>query len=497
MEYIIGIDQSTQGTKAVLVDEQGRIAGRADRKHAQLINERGWVSHDPEEIYQNVVLAVRDVMEQNQIEREAIRAIGISNQRETTVLWDQRGHALENAVVWQCGRAREITERLAAYGEAIRQKTGLPLSPFFPAAKMAWLLEHRQQETGPEGEIVKKITGDGRICLGTIDSWLIYRLTGGASFRTDYSNASRTQLLNLHTLTWDPEICGWFGIPMEALPEVCNSNSFFGETTLEGYFRKPVPILSALGDSHGALFAHGCHEKGMTKTTYGTGSSIMMNIGTNYRESHCGLATSLAWGMDGVVNYVLEGNINYTGAAITWLKDDLGLIAELTELEPALLAANPADTTVLVPAFTGLSAPYWDNEAKGMLYGMSRTTGRKEVIRAAVESIAFQIMDVVQSMEKDSGISIGELHVDGGPTRNAYLMQFQSDMTGSRVLAPEMEEFSALGAAYMAGLKCGMYQKETLFTGQAATVYERRMGKEEREKKQELWRQALKACRGK
>lgn len=488
MKYIIGIDQSTQGTKAVLVDGQGRIAGRADRKHAQLVNDRGWVSHDPEEIYQNVVLAVQEVMEQNQIPKESVRAIGISNQRETTVLWDRKGHPLAHAIVWQCGRAKDIAKNLEPYGEEIRRKTGLPLSPFFPAAKMAWLLA--------QGPVSGEDAPGCGFCLGTMDSWLIYRLTGGKSFKTDYSNASRTQLFNLHTLEWDQELCQWFGIPMEALPEVCDSNSSFGKTRLEGYFQEPVPILSALGDSHGALFAHGCHQRGMTKATYGTGSSLMMNIGTAFRESHCGLATSLAWGMDGVVQYVLEGNINYTGAVMSWLKDDLKLIAGLDELDPAVEAANPADTTVLVPAFTGLSAPYWDNEAKGLIYGMSRTTGKNEVIRAAVESIALQITDIVKSMEKDSGISIEELHVDGGPTRNAYLMQFQSDMTGSRVLVPEMEEFSALGAAYMAGLTCGVYQKETLFAGQPVTVYERRMEDGARESKQELWRQAIRACRG-
>ncbi|WP_330595273.1 FGGY-family carbohydrate kinase [Qiania dongpingensis] len=488
MTYIIGIDQSTQGSKAVLVDEQGNIAGRADRRHVQLVNGLGWVSHDPEEIYQNVVLAVRDVMEQHQVPKKAIRAVGISNQRETTVMWDKSGRALENAVVWQCGRAREITERLAEYGEQIRQKTGIPLSPFFPAAKMAWLLENHEH-WGAKGH--------KGICLGTVDSWLLYRLTGGKSFKTDYSNASRTQLFNLHTLEWDQELCGFFGVPLEILPEICDSNSVFGETDLDGYFDAPVPILSAMGDSHASLFAHGCHRKGMSKTTYGTGSSVMMNIGTSFKESRYGLATSLAWGIDGVVNYVLEGNINYTGAVITWLKDDLKLLSELGELEPAAADANPIDTTVLVPAFTGLSAPYWDNDARGMLYGMSRTTGRNEIIRAAVESIAFQITDVMRAMEKDSGLAIEELHVDGGPTRNRYLMQFQSDMAGSRVLAPEMEEYSALGAAYMAGLKCGMYEARTLWAGRPVTIYERQMEDGERLKKLELWQQALKACRGK
>lgn len=485
MSYIIGIDQSTQGTKAVLVDENGQIAGRADASHRQLVNEKGWVSHDPEEIYQNTVQAVKAVMEQKHIKKDEILAFGISNQRETTVVWKKDGTPIGNAIVWQCARATEITERFADKAEWIQEKTGLPLSPYFPAAKMTWLIEH---------QIPKEEQQD--FLLGTMDSWLLYKLTRGQVHKTDYSNASRTQLFNLHTLTWDEELCRLFGVPVKALPQVCDSNSSFGVTTLEGYFERPVPVYAVMGDSHASLFAQGCHEKGMTKATYGTGSSIMMNVGEQFQKSSCGLATSLAWGIDGRVSYVLEGNINYTGAVISWLKDEVGLIASTDELEPALAGANQEDATILVPAFTGLSAPYWDDAARALLYGMSRTTGRSEIIKAAVESIAFQITDIVKSMEKDSGISIRELNVDGGPTRNKYLMQFQSDLANVQVSVPQMEEFSALGAAYLAGIRAGIYKKEFLFEKRERTVYTSRMSEEVRKQKYRQWQQAVAASRG-
>ena len=492
MQYILGIDQSTQGTKAVLVDEEGRLAGRADRKHRQLVNDLGWVSHDPEEIYQNTLLAVKDVLERSRTAKEDVLAIGISNQRETTVLWGRNGKPMGNAVVWQCSRAGEIVKRLQGQAERVREKTGLPLSPYFPAAKMAWLLENQLPPAARKG---KHSAGRPDFLLGTMDSWLIYLLTEGEAFKTDYSNASRTQLFNLHTLTWDEELCELFGIPRSALPEVCDSDHVFGATTLEGYFPKPVPILGAMGDSHAALFAQGCHRAGMIKATYGTGSSVMMNIGPAFRKSVCGLATSLAWGIDGRVEYVLEGNVNYTGAVITWLKEDVGLLSSLEELEPLLERASSEDRTILVPAFSGLSAPYWDDQARAVFCGMGRTTGRAELMKAAVESIAYQITDVIKSMERDSGIPVWELNVDGGPTRNTYLMQFQSDMAGVAVRVPEAEEFSALGAAYMAGLKAGLYQEEGLFRRQARKDYEPQMTERVRREKYQRWQQAVEMSR--
>lgn len=488
MKYIIGIDQSTQGTKAILVNKNGEIVKRADVSHRQIINEKGWVSHDITEIYQNALRAAKNVIEAAGIDKADLAAMGISNQRETTAAWGKDGEAIGDAVVWQCARAKEIITRFSDQKEMIRKKTGLPLSPYFPAAKMTWIIENViHAKDGYHG---------GDVHLGTMDSWLIYKLTGGTQFKTDYSNASRTQLFNLHTLKWDEELCELFGVPPEALPEVCDSNACFGYTDLEGYLEQPIPIHAVMGDSHAALFAQGCHETGMVKTTYGTGSSIMMNIGNSYLESKTGLATSLAWGIDGVVTYVLEGNINYTGAVISWLQNDLGIISSTAEIEPAAEGANEKDTTVLIPAFTGLSAPHWDENAKALLYGMTRTTGRKEIIKAAVESIAFQITDVLKAMERDSGIELKELRVDGGPTRNKYLMQFQSDMAEVAVQVPKAEELSAIGTAYLAGIQEMLLDKNKLFEKTNMTSYYAGMDKKEREKKYARWQQALKLCRG-
>ncbi len=330
------------------------------------------------------------------------------------------GEPLDYAVVWQCSRAKDVEERVAAAGRAgeIRYKTGIPLSAYYSACKMAWLLENHAETIGNEDDI----------CLGTVDSWLVFKLTQEHAFKTDYSNASRTQLFNIRTLQWDEELCSLFGVPLQMLPELSDSDSVFGYTTMEGLFKKPVPICGVLGDSHGALFGQGCHEPGMVKATYGTGSSVMMNIGSTPVSSANGMATSLAWKCNGRVEYVLEGNLNYTGAVITWLKDDLQMIKSAGETDQVARSANPADRTYLVPAFTGLGAPYWDSEALAMFYGMSRTTRRAELVKAGLESIAYQITDLIRAMEQDTGMNIKEMRIDGGPTKNAYLMQFQSDM---------------------------------------------------------------------
>lgn len=477
MKYVLGIDQSTQGTKAILMDASGQIAGRADRPHRQIISEEGWVSHDLNEIYDNVLAVVRDVLELTKISPEQIAAIGISNQRETTAIWDRNGTPLAYAVVWQCSRAKEIAQSVSEYSELIRDKTGLELSPYFPAAKMAWLLRNTDMDKAQLGQV----------CLGTMDTWLIYRMTHGAAFKTDYSNASRTQLFSIRDLQWDKEICDLFGIPMMCLPEVCDSNSVFGMTDLEGLLPGAIPIHSAIGDSHAALFGQGCHSSGKIKTTYGTGSSIMMNIGKDYVKSSHGLVTSLAWGIDGQVDYVLEGNINYTGAVISWLKDDVKLITSPAETESAVALANPLDETILVPAFSGLSAPYWNNTAKAVLYGMSRTTGRNEIIKAALESIAFQINAVLEAMVKDSGIAIREVRVDGGPTGNKYLMQLQSDLSRVIVAVANIEELSAAGAAYLAGLGAGIYEMETLFGREDRKRYMPAMDEACRQEKLSQW----------
>ncbi|MCI8286217.1 MAG: glycerol kinase GlpK [Lachnospiraceae bacterium] len=481
MKYIIGIDQSTQGTKAMLFDGDGAIVYRADVPHRQIVNEKGWVSHDPEEIYRNVIRAVKMAVEGAAVPKEQLAAVGISNQRETTVLWDEQGRPLNHAVVWQCNRAETVVERLKDNGETVYERSGIPLSAYFPAAKMAWLMEN----------VVSGLSGDTKLHFGTVDSWLLFKLTKNHLYKTDYSNASRTQLFNLRTLTWDSELCTLFGVPMEALPEVCDSNSCFGTTDFEGFLEKEIPILSMLGDSHGALFGQGCHESGMVKATYGTGSSVMMNIGESFVQSKNGLAASLAWGIDGKATYVLEGNINYTGAVITWLKEDVGLISSPGETEKLALQANPADTCILVPAFTGLSAPYWKGDAKAVLAEMSRTTGRAEIVRAALDSIAFQVTDVLKAMEQDSGCGLQELRTDGGPTKNQYLMQMQSDLANVRVSAAGQEELSAIGAAYLAGLTAGIYRRESLFSRMEYRTYAPEMSEENRAAKYAAWKKAV------
>lgn len=483
--YVLGIDQSTQGTKALLFDEEGSLLCRTDLPHKQYIDERGWVEHDPEEIYANTVQVVKNLVEKAGIDKNEIAVLGISNQRETAMVWERSsGKPVYNAVVWQCARGAAICEKLEeeGYGELIRSHTGLQLSPYFSAAKIAWVLQN------VEG--AREKADRGELCCGTIDSWLVYKLTRGEEFRTDYSNASRTQMFDISRLCWDEEVCSLFQIPISALAELTDSDGEYGMTDFDGYLEKPIPIRGVLGDSHGALFGQGCVERGMIKTTYGTGSSIMMNIGKEPVFSRR-VVTSLAWKLNGEVNYVLEGNINYTGAVITWLKDDLELISSPGETEELALAANPNDKTYLVPAFTGLGAPYWDSEATGILSGVTRTTKRAEVVRAGLDCIAYQITDVIEAMSEESGIEIGELRVDGGPTRNQYLMQFQSDMAHVAVQVPSAEELSGIGAAYAAGIAAGIYNREEVFAKMSRTRFEPKMEKEVREEKYAGWKHAV------
>lgn len=484
-KYVLGIDQSTQGTKALLFDQEGSLLCRCDLPHKQYIDEKGWVEHDPEEIYNNTVQTVKNLVEKAGIDKNEIAVLGISNQRETAMVWERAtGKPVYNAVVWQCARGAAICEEIEkeGNGELVRSHTGLQLSPYFSAAKIAWVLQN------VEGAAEKAAKGE--LCCGTIDSWLVYKLTGGKEFRTDYSNASRTQMFNITSLSWDEEVCGLFKIPTCCLAEVTDSDGEFGVTDFDGYLDMPIPIRGVLGDSHGALFGQGCIEKGMIKTTYGTGSSIMMNIGKNPVFSKR-VVTSLAWKLDGEVNYVLEGNINYTGAVITWLKDDLELISSPAETEALALSANPNDRTYLVPAFTGLGAPYWDSEATGVISGVTRTTKRAEVVRAGLDCIAYQITDVIEAMSEESGIQIGELRVDGGPTRNKYLMQFQSDMAHVTVQVPSAEELSGIGAAYAAGIAAGIYTKEEVFAKMSRTKFQPKMDKELRDEKYNGWKKAV------
>jgi glycerol kinase len=485
-DYVIGIDQSTQGTKALLFDGTGKLLLRTDRGHRQIINEKGWVEHDPEEIYRNTIAAVRELLEKSGVGAGGIRCLGISNQRETAVAWNRKtGKPVCNAVVWQCARGEAICKRIAAEGHAeeIQAATGLPLSPYFSAAKLAWILENAAG--------AKEAAERGDLCCGTMDSWLVWKLTDGREFRTDYSNASRTQLFNITSLEWDEKLCEIFGVPKRCLAEPTDSDGLFGMTDFEGLLPHAIPIHGVLGDSHGALLGQGCLKKGMMKTTYGTGSSIMMNIGETPIFSHKGLVTSLAWKRNGKVEYVLEGNVNYTGAVISWLKDQVGLIRNV--VEPVSLAeqANPADHTYLVPAFSGLGAPYWRSDAAAAFCGMTRTTGKAELVRAALASIAYQIADIVFLMKEAAGVEKMELRVDGGPTENRWLMQFQSDILQSSVYVPQAQELSGIGAAYAAGIGAGIFDAGTIFSGAEYRAFTPQMDKKEQAEKYRGWKNAV------
>ena len=487
--YILSIDQSTQGTKALLFDERGILLCRADRPHRQIINDKGWVEHDPEEIFRNTVLVAKDVAAKAGIDKSRIVALGISNQRETSVAWDRTsGKPVYNAIVWQCARGEAICEELKKQGtrELIRQKTGLQLSPYFSAAKLAWIMQNVK-------EAAAKSTA-GELYVGTIDSWLVYKLTGGQRHQTDYSNASRTQLFNISTLEWDQELLALFGIDPRCMAKVTDSDADFGTTDFDGWLERPIPICGVLGDSHAALFGQGCLVPGTAKCTYGTGSSVMMNIGEAPVFSDRGVVTSLAWKINGKVNYVLEGNINYTGAVITWLKDDLGIINGPGETASLAKESNPSDTTYLVPAFSGLGAPYWDSHAAAAIVGMRRTTTKKEIVRAALECIAYQIHDVVQTMADSTGIPLVEIRVDGGPTRNPWLMQFQSDILKIPVRIPDAEELSGIGAAYVAGCSCGLFGQD-IFDVLKRTSYTPEMTEADRTSKCNGWQEAVRIVR--
>lgn len=479
MKYILAIDQSTSGTKALLFDEDARLIGRSDLPHKQKISENGWVAHDPMEIWENTKGVARAIIEKTGINKDEVIGIGISNQRETALVWDRdTGLPVYDAIVWQCARGAKICEGLSDYAEMVREHTGLRLSPYFSAAKIAWVLQNAGDLSGRH------------LCCGTIDSWLVFKMTHGKEFRCDYSNASRTQLFNIRTLSWDSEICSIFGIDPETLPTVTDSDGLYGYTDLDGYFSKEIPIHGVFGDSHGALFGQGCLTSGMIKATFGTGSSVMMNIGEKPIFSDAGIVTSLAWSMGGKVNYVLEGNINYTGSVIKWLVDDVKLLGASHESGEFAAKANPEDTTYLVPAFSGLGAPYWDSEAKAAIVGMTRSTGKAEIVKAAEECIAYQITDLVLLMQQESGLPITEIRVDGGPTKDKYLMQFQSDMLSIPVAVPKNEELSGIGAAYAAGFALGLWD-QSVYEKEERTRYLSKVDEYSRKKRYDGWKAAV------
>lgn len=452
-KYILAIDQSTSATKALLVNKEGKLKGRSTIAHQQYYPQAGFVEHDPHEIFENTLSAMRMVMAEASVSEDMLEAIAVTNQRETSLIWDKKtGLPVANAAVWQCLRGADSCAELKSRGfsEMIRKKTGLVIDPYFSASKLQWIM---QNTTGLKEKAVQ-----GDLLLGTMDSWLLWKLTGGKVHATDYSNACRTMLFNIHELQWDEEIIALFGLQRNMFPELHFSNEIFGYTSTELIFDRPIPIAGLLGDSHAALFGQNCFREGMAKATYGTGSSIMMNIGTTAMTAPEGLVTSIGYGLDGVVHYVYEGNIHCTGDTINWLKNEVQLISHASETEPLAKSVDDNNGVYLVPAFVGLGAPYWDNQARACLSGMPRNTTKAHIVRAALESIAYQVKDLISLMENIGGVQLKELRADGGPTRNDFLMQFQSDMLGRNVSRSEIEEVSALGTALMAGLATGFWK---------------------------------------
>lgn len=487
-KYVLAIDQSTQGTKAVLFAADGQLVAKTARPHRQIIHDNGYVEHDGEEIMANVLAVIREVVELAGAAPEEVACLGISNQRETCIAWDrQTGLPLYNAVVWQCSRAKDICAKMEqddpALPERVRELSGMNLSPYFSAGKMAWLVRNVPA--------VMDAAEAGTLALGTMDSWVLFSLSEEHAFATEPSNASRTQLLDIASCAWSDELCAAFGVPMAALPEVLPSDSVFGHTTAGGLFAEPIPICGMLGDSQAALMGQGCLEPGQVKATYGTGSSIMMQAGSELVRSKSGLVTSLGWEFDGVRSYVLEGNINYTGAVVSWMKDDARLIYDPSDAEACARRANPADRAYFVPAFTGLGAPYWDDEASAILTGVTRTTGHDEIVKAGLESIAYQIGDVVGAMRADTGLDVSELRVDGGPTANGYLMQFQADVTSVDVSVSSVAELSAAGAAFVAGHAAGVYQANAIFEQIRRTTYRAQMDPHHRDLLLAGWKAAV------
>ncbi len=442
---ILAVDQSTSASKVFLLDARGQIAGRFSKSHRQHYPAPGHVEHDAQEIWQNVREGIRALSQGG----EEIAGLAISNQRETTVLWDrQTGEPLCPAVVWQDVRGQYICHELAAYADSIRKRTGLTLSAYFPAAKAAAKLR--------EDPKLRQMAQEGKLCIGTMDSYLIYRLTGGSVFKTDLSNASRTQLMDLKTLGWSGELCKLFDIPMQCLAEIVPCDAAFGETSAEG-IPPHLPITGVMGDSHAAFFGQGCHHKGMAKATYGTGSSVMMHIGDTPLLSSQGLSTSVGYAFRGETCYVLEGNVTSSGDTLRWLCDEAGMIEDIAEAEKIASELEDTQGVYLVPAFSGLGAPYNQAQARAIICGLNRGSAKKHIVRAALESIAYQDADIIRAMEADTQSFLQELRADGGPSANSLLMQFQADVLGCPVQCASASELSALGSGYMAGLTLGLY----------------------------------------
>ncbi|MDI3341016.1 MAG: glycerol kinase GlpK [Sphaerobacter sp.] len=487
----LALDQGTTSSRAILFGHDGRPILTRNQEFPQLYPQPGWVEHAPEDIWNSQLAVAKQVLESGRVALEDVVAIGVTNQRETTLIWERdTGRPVHNAIVWQDRRTAAICDQLRAAGweQQIRDKTGLVIDPYFSGTKVKWLLDNVYD--------VRRRAERGELAFGTVDTYLIWRLTGGKVHVTDYSNASRTLLFNIHTLDWDDDILKEFGIPRALLPEVRPSSEVYGLTD-PSIFGRAIPIAGDAGDQQAATFGQACYQVGMAKQTYGTGSFMLMNIGEQPRASKSGLLTTIAWGANGKVIYALEGSIFITGAAIQWLRDSLQIIANAAESEALAAQIDSNNGVYFVPAFVGLGAPYWDAYARGTIVGLTRGAGRAELARAALESVAYQTRDVLEAMQTDTGIEFKELRVDGGMVANNFLMQFQADIIGKPVERPEVAETTALGAAYLAGLAVGFWKDEQDIAQnwQLDRRFEPQMAEAERERLYAGWKRAVERAR--
>ncbi len=492
-QYILSIDQGTTSSRAILFDHAGRIVGLAQREFGQIFPQPGWVEHNPREIMTSVLTTITEVMNNAQVDPGAIAAIGITNQRETTVVWDKAsGQPIYNAIVWQSRQTKDICEQLKTDGHeaTVRAKTGLLIDAYFSGTKVKWILDHVEgaRERAERGELL----------FGTIDSWLIWNLTGGKAHVTDYTNASRTLMYDIHRRCWDDELLRMLEVPKAMLPEVRSCSEVYGHTLPQYFFGQQVPIAGVAGDQQAALFGQACFEPGMAKNTYGTGCFMLMNTGDKAVTSKNGLLTTIAWGLGDKVEYALEGSIFVAGSVIQWLRDGLRMLGKASDSQAYAERAGSSDGVYMVPAFVGLGAPYWRSDVRGAVFGLSRGTTKEHFVRAALESMAYQTRDVLAAMEADANLALKELRADGGAIANDFMAQFQSDILNVPVLRPKVAETTALGAAYLAGLAVGFWASPADIAKQWAVDrrFEPGMPEAQREELYAGWQQAVQATMG-
>ncbi|MTD31156.1 glycerol kinase GlpK [Planomicrobium sp. YIM 101495] len=491
-QFILSLDQGTTSTRAMLVNRGGSVVKTAQQEFEQHFPEPGWVEHDALEIWNSVLACIAEVLRKAQVAPEQIAGIGITNQRETAVVWNKEtGLPVHRAIVWQSRQTEAICQQLREEGheEMVKTKTGLLLDPYFSGTKIKWLLDH---VPGARAQ-----AENGELLFGTMDTWLLYKLSGGMAHITDFSNASRTLLFNIHELQWDAELLKMLDVPESMLPEVRSSSEVYAHTDHAHFFGLDVPIAGIAGDQQAALFGQACFEEGMAKTTFGTGSFMLMNTGEKAVQSEHGLLTTIAWGLDGKVEYALEGSIFVAGSAIQWLRDGLRMINHAEDSEQYAERVESAEGLYLVPAFVGLGTPYWDSDARGAMFGLTRGTTKEHFIRATLEALAYQTRDVLEAMAADSGIGIASLRVDGGAVKNNFLMQFQSDILGVPVDRPDEDETTALGAAFLAGLAVGFWEKKEDIAAQwrIDRTFTAEMEEGRRESLYDGWKRAVSATR--